>query len=148
MHSLLISCYTQEMYGYSTSTVGSVITWILIILTLGFLRLVFYWKPDWMIKATHRRCDIRDATKVLLLDKYAQWFVEEVCILNSSSGDSQDDLDSLNQSKNSAKHRQPVSRYTLCFVLTLLNLLHIRITILLLLCFIKINFFLDFFVLN
>ena len=71
------------MYGYCASNIGYAISWIFIILTLGFLRLVFYWKPNWMIKATHRPCNIKYATKILLLDKYQQWFVEEVCILNT-----------------------------------------------------------------
>jgi hypothetical protein len=77
------------------------------LLTLGFLRLVFYWKPEWMTKCTHRPCHTRHATTALLRDKYQQWFVEDVELLKYSSSGSRDDLDSLNQSKSSAKHRQP-----------------------------------------
>ncbi len=61
---------------------GLVITWILIVLTIGFLRLIFYWKPDWMLKCTHRQCSLKTATKVLLKDKYNQWFVEKVEIID------------------------------------------------------------------
>lgn len=102
----------MELYGFQVSGLKRFFTWLAIILTLGFLRLVFYWKPEWMTKCTHSRCHIRDATTVLLRDKYQQWFVETVEILRTNTGDSQEDLDSLNMSKSSAKHRQPVSACT------------------------------------
>lgn len=55
-----------------------IVTWIFITLTLGFLRLVFYWKPNWMLICTHKQCSLDVATKILLRDKYQQWFVEKV----------------------------------------------------------------------
>lgn len=41
-------------------------TWFFIILTVGFLRLVFYWKPNWMLWCTHRKCSLAAATQLLL----------------------------------------------------------------------------------
>ena len=43
-----------------------VITWIFIVLTVGFLRLIFYWKPEWYLRCTHSPCSLRDADTVLL----------------------------------------------------------------------------------
>lgn len=45
---------------------------------MGFLRLVFYWKPNWMLLCTHKQCGLGEATSILLRDKYQQWFVENV----------------------------------------------------------------------
>ena len=56
----------QEIIGYYCSMPFTVIIWILIVLTVGFLRLVFYWKPEWMLKATHVKCDLHKAQQILL----------------------------------------------------------------------------------
>ena len=90
----------MEIYGFTKSTLGLVITWLFIVLTFGFLRLVFYWKPNWMLLCTHRRCAVSAASSVLLKDKYQQWFVEEVrtlsvqptaTIVNDDDDDDDDD---------------------------------------------------------
>lgn len=56
----------MEISGFARSVLGLTITWIFIVLSVGFLRLVFYWKPNWLILCTHKRCFIKYATKVLL----------------------------------------------------------------------------------
>jgi hypothetical protein len=76
--NISIKCIIKEIYGFTKSILGNIITWIFVILSLGFLRLVFYWKPRWMLLCTHRECSIKAASKVLLRDKYQQWFVEEI----------------------------------------------------------------------
>lgn len=95
----------MEIYGFTRSLVGLTITWIFIVLSIGFLRLVFYWKPNWLILCTHKRCLIKYASKIMLKDKYQQWFVEQVEILKISDDDecslsnSMDgEIDSLGQS--------------------------------------------------
>lgn len=103
----------MEIWGFAPSILGQVITWIGVTLTLGFLRLIFYWKPEWMLMCTHRECDTKEATTILLRDKYQQWFVEPVSVLAASSDDSRDDLDSLNQS-STKKLRHSVSIRTIC----------------------------------
>ncbi len=42
------------------------VTWAAILLSVGFLRLVFYWKPEWFLRCTHSPCSLRDADTVLL----------------------------------------------------------------------------------
>lgn len=56
----------MEIYGYQRSPLGLVVTWFFIILTIGFLRLIFYWKPNWMLKCTHKKTSLKVATSVLL----------------------------------------------------------------------------------
>ena len=99
----------MEIFGYESSTFGHILTWTGVILTLGFLRLVFYWKPEWMLKATHRQCKVREATTILLRDKYQQWFVEKVETLGAPVDGSRDDLDSVAASGRNAKIRHNVS---------------------------------------
>ena len=56
----------MEIYGYTGSLSGLIVTWIFIVLSVGFLRLVFYWKPNWLILCTHKQCPIKHASIVLL----------------------------------------------------------------------------------
>jgi len=56
----------QEICGYSRSGWRTLLTWLTIVLTLGFLRLVFYWKPNWYLKWTHTETDLVEASHVLL----------------------------------------------------------------------------------
>ncbi|KAG9509462.1 putative cation-transporting ATPase 13A3 [Fragariocoptes setiger] len=68
----------MEMYGYKPNWCLKVITWTLITLSGFVLRLIFSWRPQWMLYATHVRCPLDEATKVLLVDRYGQYFVENV----------------------------------------------------------------------
>ncbi len=68
----------MEINGYVRSLPKTILTWLMIFLTVGILRLIFYWKPDWMLKCTHAKCKMNDAKKILLQDKYKQKFVEVV----------------------------------------------------------------------
>lgn len=56
----------QILYGYSRSIARTIITWIFIVLTAGFLRLVFYWKPHWFLRCYCYRADLSVAQYVLL----------------------------------------------------------------------------------
>lgn len=57
----------MEIEGYRRSIGRTVVTWIFIIATAGLLRLIFHWWPHLMLKATHRRCSLGDAEKVLVI---------------------------------------------------------------------------------
>ncbi|KAL3862282.1 hypothetical protein ACJMK2_008263, partial [Sinanodonta woodiana] len=56
-----------EIQGYKNNRVKEILTWIAIFLTVGLLRLVFYWMPHWMVMCTHDRCPLNLAEVVLLL---------------------------------------------------------------------------------
>lgn len=68
----------MEIYGYRRSYFSTFLTWLAIIASGFLLRLIFYWKPHWMLYSTYRRCPLDEAEKVLLIDKYNQYFVEQV----------------------------------------------------------------------
>lgn len=63
------------------------LTWALIFATVGLLRLIFFWKPEWMLYATHSKCSLEGADTALLLDKYDQSFVEEIRVQKGEKGD-------------------------------------------------------------
>ncbi|XP_064642125.1 polyamine-transporting ATPase 13A3-like isoform X2 [Lineus longissimus] len=71
----------MEIEGYTLSKSRQILTWIAIVLTLGFLRLIFHWKPEWMIMATHVQCHLEDADTVILKDVYKQVFVAKIKIM-------------------------------------------------------------------
>jgi hypothetical protein len=60
----------QEIYGYNPKWYMKIIAWIMIILTGGILRLLFHWKPDWMLYCTHMKCPLERAKKVLLVVRF------------------------------------------------------------------------------
>jgi cation-transporting ATPase 13A3/4/5 len=57
----------QEVYGYRRQPVLTAMTWLFIGLTGGVLRLVFHWWPHWMLYATHKKCPLNTADKVLVV---------------------------------------------------------------------------------
>jgi hypothetical protein len=75
----------MRIEGYQESWLYSKLAWLLIPATLGVMWFIFYWKPEWKLKFTHNRCDIKKANKVLLIDKYQQAFVERVDTLSNYS---------------------------------------------------------------
>lgn len=61
----------QEVYGYTWSRLRSALTWSGAIMTLGALRLVFHWYPQWLVYATHTSCTLSEATKLLVVVSYS-----------------------------------------------------------------------------
>ncbi|XP_045161334.2 polyamine-transporting ATPase 13A3-like isoform X2 [Mercenaria mercenaria] len=68
----------MEIKGYRRNMLKSAVTWFFILITVGLLRLFFYWLPHLMIKVMYDRCDLADAVVVVLKDEYDQWFVSKV----------------------------------------------------------------------
>ena len=64
----------MEIWGYEISLSKTSITWFLILVTLGLLRLVLYWQPNWLLICTHKKCPLNLATKVLLKVKASFFF--------------------------------------------------------------------------
>lgn len=56
----------QEIIGYRLVRLRQILTWVAIFLTAGLLRLIFHWKPEWMIWATHCECPLSEAEIVTL----------------------------------------------------------------------------------
>lgn len=75
----------MEVFGYQPDGRRALATWCGVLLTAGFLRLLFYWYPAWWLYCTHRRCPLQQATQVLLMDQYKQLFVEKLRSMHHSS---------------------------------------------------------------
>lgn len=60
----------MEVYGYRRHAVSTGVSWFFIILTLGAIRLVFHWWPHLMLYATHYRCSLELADKLLIVERY------------------------------------------------------------------------------
>lgn len=66
----------SEISGYYESKPRLVLAWVLIIISFGFLWLIFYWKPEWKLSFTHTKCELDKASSVLIIDRYKQKHVE------------------------------------------------------------------------
>ncbi|XP_019875008.2 polyamine-transporting ATPase 13A3 isoform X2 [Aethina tumida] len=79
----------MEIAGFSISKLRTKITWLFYILTFGLLRLFFHWYPHLKLIATHSRCSLKKAQKVLITDNYKgkckSYFVKDVIILSPSA---------------------------------------------------------------
>ncbi|CAK9816814.1 Polyamine-transporting ATPase 13A3 [Anthophora quadrimaculata] len=89
------------VYGFEKSKLKSILTRISYILTIGWVRLFFHWYPQLHLYATHKRCSLNQATKLLITDnyqgKYKSYFVKDVktiSVKNISVGDISKHLDS------------------------------------------------------
>lgn len=60
----------MEIYGYKRNRMRTAIIWFLIVITGGFLRLIFHWIPHLMLLATHTKCSLEEAETVLLIEKF------------------------------------------------------------------------------
>lgn len=58
--------FLQLVTGYRIYLPKLVVNYIFTIISLGFLQLVFYWKPVWHLKCTSTKCQLREATVVLI----------------------------------------------------------------------------------
>ncbi|XP_067207720.1 polyamine-transporting ATPase 13A3 isoform X2 [Linepithema humile] len=77
----------MEIYGYRKSHVRTVITWLLIGITGGILRLVFHWVPQLMLLFTHYKCSLEEAEAVLLVErfqgKHTSYYVKKLRVLTA-----------------------------------------------------------------
>ncbi|XP_037075193.1 probable cation-transporting ATPase 13A3 isoform X2 [Pollicipes pollicipes] len=76
------------MLGFVRSVPRTALVWLCIVLTAGLLRLVFHWRRDWMLRCTHRRCHLRVASSVLVIERYKKHtsrFIHRVKIQRSTS---------------------------------------------------------------
>lgn len=65
----------------------TVITWFLIGITGGILRLVFHWIPHLMLLFTHYKCSLEEAGTVLLVEKFqgkhTSYYVKKLRVLTA-----------------------------------------------------------------
>ncbi|XP_014205361.1 probable cation-transporting ATPase 13A3 [Copidosoma floridanum] len=72
----------MEAYGFEVHLIYTLLTFVACVLSLGSLRLFFHWYPHLYLYATHKKCDLGRATKILVVDdyqgKYKSYIVKEV----------------------------------------------------------------------
>ncbi|KAL6418480.1 hypothetical protein ACFW04_012062 [Cataglyphis niger] len=72
----------MHIYGFEKSLIKTIITYVLYILSIGWVRLLFHWYPRLHLYATHRKCTLNHATKILAVDDYQgiykSYFVRDV----------------------------------------------------------------------
>jgi hypothetical protein len=47
--------------------IKSIVTYLIIVMTIGILRLVYHWFPEWFLNCTHSKCTLESAEKVLVV---------------------------------------------------------------------------------
>ncbi|XP_078034110.1 polyamine-transporting ATPase 13A3 isoform X2 [Augochlora pura] len=72
----------MHIYGFERSNLKRFLTFLSYAFTVGCIRLFFHWYPHLHIYATHKKCPLYRATKLLVTDnyqgKYTSYFVKEV----------------------------------------------------------------------
>lgn len=77
------------VYGYKKSALRTFVCYTCVVLTLGILRLVMHWWSHWLLLATHKKCSLEEAEKVLVEEKFqgkhSIFYVKLVKTLTSDS---------------------------------------------------------------
>ncbi|RLU15555.1 hypothetical protein DMN91_012549 [Ooceraea biroi] len=71
-----------RIYGFEKSLPRTILTYVSYVLSIGWIRLLFHWYPRLHLYATHRKCTLGCATKILVIDdyrgEYKSYFVRDV----------------------------------------------------------------------
>lgn len=77
------------VYGYKKSKFRTFLCYCCVVLTLGILRLVMHWWSHWLLLATHKKCTLEEAEKVLIKEyfegKHTIYYVKTVVTLSSDA---------------------------------------------------------------
>ena len=65
-------------YSYQTNLFKYIVYYLLCFLTVGFLSLITYWKPNWKLYLTCSKCPLENSDKVLLEDSFGNFYVENI----------------------------------------------------------------------
>jgi cation-transporting ATPase 13A3/4/5 len=78
---------THYRCRYKRSRVWTFITWLLILISIGLLRLIFHWVPHLMLLFTHCKCSLEEAETLLLIErfqgKHTSYYVKELKFLTA-----------------------------------------------------------------
>lgn len=91
IHDILNDGEEDQMFitGYTKSTIRTFFCYIGFFLTLGILRLVMHWWQHWLLLATHRKCSLELAQKVLVHERYQgkhdAFYVKSVITMDTDS---------------------------------------------------------------
>ncbi|XP_055531150.1 polyamine-transporting ATPase 13A3 [Wyeomyia smithii] len=91
VHDILNDGDEDQMFvtGYEKSPLRMFFCYIGYFLTFGILRLVMHWWQHWLLLATHRKCSLEVAQKVLVHERYQgkhdAYYVKSVVTLNADA---------------------------------------------------------------
>ncbi|XP_001865950.2 probable cation-transporting ATPase 13A3 [Culex quinquefasciatus] len=91
VHDILNDGEEDQMFvtGYEKSSVRTFFCYVGFVLTLGIMRLVMHWWQHWLLLATHRKCSLEVAQKVLVheryQDKHDAYYVKNVITMNAEA---------------------------------------------------------------
>jgi len=79
--SVFMKLSLQKITGYKKDRIKEIVSWVFTVLTVGLLRLVFHWRPDWMLKLTAVITTLDQAQHVLLevVIIFIKYFENIVC---------------------------------------------------------------------
>ncbi|XP_018404242.1 PREDICTED: probable cation-transporting ATPase 13A3 [Cyphomyrmex costatus] len=87
-----------SIYGFEKSLLRTILTYVSYILSVGLVRLLFHWFPRLHLYATHRKCLLNCATKILAIDDYQgykSYFVRKVREISAKDISAKSLLDTL-----------------------------------------------------
>lgn len=78
----------MQITGYKHSRLRSMLCWFCICFTAGLLRLILHWWRHWYLIATHVKCPLEMADKVLIQEHYEGkhniYYVKAIQEINAS----------------------------------------------------------------
>lgn len=89
LHRALLQPGTEEelvVFGYRSSPCRTALYHLLALLTLGVLYLVTYWRPEWKVSWTTRKCDLAEADCLILMDRDGKTHVVDVRVEDVDAG--------------------------------------------------------------
>ncbi|XP_043258659.1 polyamine-transporting ATPase 13A3-like isoform X2 [Colletes gigas] len=94
----------MRVYGFEKSSLKNALIYISYVLTIGWVRLFFHWYPQLHLYATHKKCPLNRATRLLITDnyqgKYKSYFVKEVKTISARNLSTQDISKSLGKNND------------------------------------------------
>ncbi|XP_066593645.1 polyamine-transporting ATPase 13A3-like isoform X2 [Prorops nasuta] len=79
----------MQVHGYERSWLATFLTYLSFVVTVGIVRLFFHWYPHLYLYATHKKCPLERATKLLIIDdyqgKYKSYFVKKIKIVSTKN---------------------------------------------------------------
>uniref|UniRef100_A0A0P4W4W7 Cation-transporting ATPase n=2 Tax=Scylla olivacea TaxID=85551 RepID=A0A0P4W4W7_SCYOL len=88
-HQAVLQPGTEEeltLHGYRSSPCQTFFFHLLSVLTLGSLYLVTYWRPEWRVTWTSRKCALTEAKFLILVDRDGKTHVETVHVEDVGTG--------------------------------------------------------------
>nr|CAD7426059.1 unnamed protein product [Timema monikensis] len=104
-----------EIYGYKRNLLYTTCAWLCILMTMGFVQLIFHWYPQICLYSTHKKCSLQQAEKLLIVlnenyqGKYKMYYIKAVKRISAANTSVKDEakrggLVNVNHSQNGVKN--------------------------------------------